>query len=82
MATQDEMRAKFHALGRQRIEILAKSTQVRAEYDQLRDQECKLREQMRPVSDKLRELEAPLFDIDNERGMISRALNGKTGEPG
>lgn len=78
----EEMRAKFHTLGRQREEIAAKAAPVRAKYDVLRDQECKLRDQMKPVIAELRQIEEPLFGIDNERAMLARALNGKTGVPG
>lgn len=78
----DEMRARFHTLGKQRGEILAKAAPARAKYDAMRAEEGQLRERMKPVIAEIKAIEAPLYEIDNERGMIARALNGKTGEPG
>ncbi len=78
---QEEMRARFHALGKQRDEVLAKAAPSRAKYDAMRAQEAQLREQMKPIIAEIKAIEAPLYEIDNERGMIARALNGKTGAP-
>lgn len=81
MPSQNEMRARFHELGRMRDEAAAKAKPLRDEYEAMRVQECALRDKMAPVVARLKEAEAPLFEIDQERGALSRALNGKTGAP-
>ena len=82
MINQDEMRARFHALGKQRAEIDAKAEPVRSRYNTIRDEAEALRLKMRPLLDELQAIEKPLFDIDQERSMITRALAGRTGEAG
>jgi hypothetical protein len=76
------MRKRFHDLGAQRAEIIAKAKPVRDKYEAMRAQEAALRDAMQPVIAQMKAAEAPLYDIDMERGMIAKALNGKTGEPG
>lgn len=82
MMNPDEMRARFHALGKQRAEIEAKAAPVRLQYNALRDEAEALRLKMRPMIDELKSIEKPLYDIDQERSMITRALGGRTGEAG
>ena len=74
----DNMRARFHELGRQRAVILTKSEPLRQQRDRfVADMEGKLAE----LNAQVKEAEAGLFEIDVERGALARALGGKTGEP-
>lgn len=82
MFDPETMRKRFHELGRQRDEVLAKAKPIRDRYDAMRAEECALRDRMKPLIDEMKAAEAPLFDIDRERGIIAKALNGKTGAPG
>jgi uncharacterized coiled-coil DUF342 family protein len=72
------MRDRFAELGKQRDAILAKSTPLREKRDahvnQARETEAKM-------NTAIKKVEVDLFDIDQERGMLVRALGGKTGEP-
>lgn len=75
----NDMQVKFHALGKQKAEILEKSKPLREQYEALRAKQQAIELEIKPVKAAMREIEAPLFDIDNERGALARALNGKTG---
>ena len=77
----EEMRRKFHELGREKEKLLADMAPLQQEYDQLRAQENAIGEKIKPVAKQLKEAKAPLFDIDMERGRLARALDGKTGRP-
>lgn len=76
--TEDGMRARFHALTAEREKILAKSGPLRAERDAF-VQETRPKEQA--MNAAIKKAEAGLFDIDQERAALARALKGKTGEP-
>lgn len=82
MFDQTTMRARFHELGAKRADIAARAKAPRDRYEALMAQRAAIDQQIRPVLDELKAIEAPLFDIDQERAMISRALGGRTGEPG
>lgn len=81
MLSPDMMRARFHELGKQRDGVVASVAPVRARYEALLAQQQQLAAQVRPVLDELKKLEQPLFEIDQERALIARALNHRTGEP-
>lgn len=72
----DSLRARFHELGTQRDAIIGKATPLREKRDALVN---KAREDEKAINDKIREAEAGLYDLDQERAMIVRALGGKTG---
>lgn len=74
--------ARFHELGRKKAELQAAAAPTRAQYETMRAEQCAIMDRMKPIQAKLRELEAPIYDIDVERAQISRALGGRTGEPG
>lgn len=80
----DAMRKRFHELGRKRAEIVSNPAllDARAKYEALRAEECALRDKQKPLIEEIRRLEAGLFDIDQERGVLNRALAGRTGESG
>ena len=76
----ENMRKRFHELGRMRQAILAKTMPLRAQHDKIvQEAEAKskaLSKQFRSI-----EAEGKLFDIDMERATLARALGGKTGKP-
>lgn len=73
------MRKRFHDNGAQIHVIRAQSAPVRAEYDALRAKQCDLDEQLIALKARILEIEAPIAALDEERGVIVRALKGKTG---
>jgi len=81
LPTPPDLRTRFHALGKQREEIIAKAAPLQAQFDALRVKQDEIAGQLTPISDQLRAIKSPLYDIDVERAAIARALNGKTGEP-
>jgi hypothetical protein len=76
--TQDSMRARLQTLNKAREKILAKSTPVRAARDAF---VAEMTAREAEMNTAVREAEAGLFDIDMERGLLTRALGGKTGAP-
>ena len=73
------MRKRFHELGAQREEILARSAPLRAKREEA---VAAYESVVKPLEAQIKEAEKGLYELDNERGMISRALGGKTGNPG
>lgn len=72
----DSMRKRFHELSARREAILAASAPLRAK----RETAVALYESVvKPLEAQIKEAEAGLYDIDQERAIIARALNGKTG---
>lgn len=76
------MRARFHELGKQRDDIATRAKPIRDRYDVLVQQQEALRLQIRPLLDQIKAIEKPLFDIEQERAALTRALAGRTGEAG
>jgi hypothetical protein len=74
----DNLRKRFHDLGVQRAAKLAVSSPIRAERDA---EVARHNAVMESLKARVQEAEAGLYDIDVERGMLARALMGKTGEP-
>lgn len=75
------MQKRFHALGAERAALKATSGPACAVRDAIRARIAVLDRQERALTERIKAIEAPVFDIDNERGAIARALKGKTGEP-
>jgi len=76
MFDPDALRARFRELTEKSQAIRAVSVPLRERRDAMvADHEAK----MAPLQREIREIEAPLFDVEQERAMIARALNGKTG---
>lgn len=72
----EEMRARFAELTEKRERILAKSEPLRAARDKhANDSAAK----ERAMNAKIKAAEAGLFENEQERAMIARALGGKTG---
>ena len=83
MATTTELlQQRFHEATAEAAAIRAQSTPLRAQRDGLAQQVHVIEAQMEALADQIMAIEEPLFDLDNERGSINRALNGKTGTPG
>lgn len=82
MFDPDTMRKRFHDLEQQRTEIEAKAKPLREKYEALLAQADLIKQQIRPVLDELKAIEAPLFAANQERAMITRMLAGRTGEAG
>ena len=75
----ENMRKRFHELGRMRKAILDKSLPLRAQHDKIvQEAEAKAK----ALSKQFRAIEADgkLFEIDMERATLARALGGKTGK--
>lgn len=72
------MRKRFHDLGKEREKLLAPLDKARAERDKLvAEHEAKIK----PLENKIKELSTPIFDIDQERSKLAKALKGQTGKP-
>lgn len=70
------LRKRFAALTAEATSIRARSALFRDEYNA---QVMRHTNTVAPLEKAIREAEAGLFEIEQERAMISRALNGKTG---
>jgi len=71
------MTRRFHELGAKRSGIIAKSDPLRERRDAVYAEH---EAQIRAINAEIKAAEAGLYEIDVERGMIARALNGKTGK--
>lgn len=74
----DNMRKRFHELGRKREAVLARIAPLREERDRIvREADAKAK----VLADQFKQIEKDedLFGIDMERGALARALGGKTG---
>lgn len=74
----ENLRARFAELGDQREAMLAASSPLRDRRDTVARE---AQEQIAVLDSRIRAAEEGLFQIDQERGLIARALGGKTGEP-
>ena len=76
----ENMRKRFHELGRKREAIMAKVTPLRAQRDKIvQEADAKAK----ALADQFKKIEKDegLFDLDMERAALARALGGKTGAP-
>ncbi len=74
----EKMRARFRELTEQTVKLHARRDPVRAKRDAL------VKKQMAALAKadaEVTKAEEGLFEIDQERAMLVRALGGKTGEP-
>jgi hypothetical protein len=74
----ENLRRRFHALGRKKAAIHAVSDPLRAERDAL-IQATEVR--VKALNAKIKAAEQGLFDIDQERSMWVKALGRQTGKP-
>jgi uncharacterized coiled-coil DUF342 family protein len=76
----ENMRKRFHELGKKRAAILAKTMPLREKRDKILQ---KAEAEAKALADQFKKIEADekLFELDQERAVIARALGGKTGKP-
>lgn len=72
--TKALLQEQLAKLSAERDEILSRSTPLRAERDRIKNE---AREQVKKIDEKVKEIEAPLFKLSNEIGMLARALGGR-----
>ncbi len=74
----ESLRARFALLGEQRDGMIAMSAPLRDQRDAIaRDAQAEIK----ALDEQIENAEAGLFDLDQERALIARALGGKTGLP-
>ena len=73
----ETLKTRFWELNVQRDALLAESAPLRAELEAVATE---MREKEETIRRKIKAIEEPLYNIDMERGMLARALGGKTGE--
>lgn len=76
MFNVQSMQDRFHALTDKRNDIAMRSAPLRARRDAAVAEHDAI---VRPLENEIKAIEADLFEIDRERGLIARALGGKTG---
>lgn len=74
----EKMRRRFHELTTKAAAIRAKADPARADRDRLAAKHGK---ELETANRKVRTAEKGLFDIEQERAMLVRALGGRMGEP-
>ena len=74
----DKLRKRFHSLTAKAMAIRAKSDPIRKKRDATSANHAKIIGEM---NKKLRDAEDGLYEIEQERAMIARALGGRVGEP-
>lgn len=79
MLNPDDMRARFKALGAERDALLAKLEPDRKERDRLWSEVEAIQAKRKALTERMKADNDRLAQIDNERGALARALNGKTG---
>lgn len=73
------LKQRFHELGAQREAIVSASAPANAVRDAIRDRVNQLERIGKAITAEIKRIEAPVFEIDMERGRLVRALQGKTG---
>jgi predicted nucleic acid-binding Zn-ribbon protein len=76
LSNQDETRARFWELTQKAEKMRAKSGPLRDQHDDLIRSQAKAR---KTLEDKISTAEKGLFDIEQERAALARALGGQTG---
>jgi hypothetical protein len=76
--TQDLLRARFVEACAERDVIAGKLAPLREQRDGILAKAAATAAKADPLTAKIKELEAPLFELHNEIATISRALGGKT----
>ena len=79
LPTMAEMRTRFHELGVERERISTEVKPLRDQYNALCEQAGTIRTRQMELAKQFKPMEAPLVAIDQERAVLARALNGKTG---
>ncbi len=74
--TEAIMKRRFHELGRQREAIVAVSSPLRAEYEAM---VARHQAELAPVMEAMKEAEKGLYEIDRERGQLTRFFRDENG---
>lgn len=77
--TTAEMQAKFHALTAEANALRERLAPLQTQVDDLNTHIEAKKAELRQITGTLLTARAPLFEIENQRAALSRALNGKTG---
>lgn len=77
----DDVRDRFHEAGRERDDIAARAEPLRQQRNDLRQQMDTLRVQAKAIGEQIKAIEQPIYELDNERSMLSRILKRKVGAP-
>lgn len=72
--TDDVLRARFTELLAEREAIASQTEPLRAQRDEIIAQARAIEQTAAPLDAQIKELEGPLFDINNEIATVSRAL--------
>lgn len=75
----DDLQRRFHQLGAEREAILTKSAPARHVREAIAARVAALEQAMQPLTRAIKQVEEPLFEVDQERARLARALSGKTG---
>ena len=75
----DDLQRRFHQLGAEREAILTKSAPARHVRDAIAARVAALEQAMQTLTKAIKQVEEPLFEVDQERARLARALSGKTG---
>jgi septal ring factor EnvC (AmiA/AmiB activator) len=76
----DALRARFHDLTAEKAALEKEIAPLQKRRDGLAAKMATIEEDIRPVNEQLKEARAPLYQIDNELAMLTRALGGQTGD--
>ena len=77
--TYQMLRQRFSELCAERDAILAQSVPLRERRDEILAKAAAAAAKADPVTAQIKDIEAPLFGLNNEIATISRALKGETG---
>ena len=78
LSNRTEVQTRFHELGRMRAAKLAVSVPLREQRDALTKS---IEVAIADLNLQIANAESGLFEIDQERAALSRAIGGRTGEP-
>lgn len=78
MFTAEGMRARFNELTAEHDRLIAELEPLQEKRDAyVNETAAKVKE----MDAEIRKLRDPLFEVDQERGLLVKALSGKTGDP-
>lgn len=80
-AIKMQLRQRYHTLMAERAKTLAKLKPLREKQKLIRDQVHALNEQEKPIVSDIKELQAPLAEIQREMATTVRALGVLDGTP-
>jgi len=76
----EELRARFRTVQMEIAQMRALAAPHRSAYENKRNELMQReRDELDPLKAKMKEVEEPLYDLQQELAALSRALGGKTG---